>query len=180
MVGCFLRWAMAAVSCALLAGCAGVPESPSSRHVTVIVPSTPISCVPYARAHSGVDIHGDAFTWWDRAAGHYRRSGAPSPGAVVVLAGYAGSDRAHVAVVRRIVSPREIRIDHANWLGDGAVHLDDPVADISPRNDWSQVEVWNLQSNSWGIHTYSVQGFIGPGKDDAMRLSAATGQAEDR
>ncbi len=57
---------------------------------------------------------------------------------------------AHVAVVRRIVSPREIRVDHANWLNNGAIFLDDPVADISPGNDWSEVLVWNVQTHAWG------------------------------
>ncbi len=81
----------------------------------------------------------------------------------MVLAGYSGSNRAHVAVVRRIVSAREIRIDHANWLNNGAIFLDDPVADVSPNNDWSEVLVWNVQTHAWGGHTYNVQGFIGPG-----------------
>ena len=64
--------------------------------------------------------------------------------------------------MRRIVSSREIRIDHANWLNNGAIYLDDPVADISPDNDWSQVLVWNVETHAWGVHTYNVQGFIEP------------------
>ena len=50
---------------------------------------------------------------------------------LMVLAGYAGPSRGHVAVVRRAVGPREIRVDHANWLDDGAVYVNDPVADVS-------------------------------------------------
>ncbi|MBV8979082.1 MAG: CHAP domain-containing protein [Alphaproteobacteria bacterium] len=125
------------------------------------VPDKPLSCVPFARAHSGIDIRGDAYTWWDQAAGRYPRGPRPAAGAVMVLAGYSGSNRAHVAVVRRIVSRREIRIDHANWLNNGAIFLDDPVADISADNDWSQVLVWNVQTHAWGTHVYNVQGFIG-------------------
>lgn len=121
-----------------------------------------VQCVPYARAHSSVALRGDAYTWWDKAAGVYQRSASPQQGAVLVIAGYAGSHRAHVAVVRRLVTPREIRIDHANWLNDGAIYVNDPVVDVSPDNDWSQVKVWNIRSGTWGMKTYAVKGFIGP------------------
>ncbi|MGC8159731.1 hypothetical protein ACP3WZ_24715, partial [Salmonella enterica] len=30
-------------------------------------------CVPFARAASGIQIYGDAWTWWGQAAGRYRR-----------------------------------------------------------------------------------------------------------
>lgn len=169
MVGSFYRLAAAAAFCSLLAGCAGAPDSDfadssSSRDsATMIVPDKPVSCVPFAREHSGIDIHGDAYTWWDQADGRYAKSNAPSRGAVMVLAGYSGPKRAHVAVVRRIVSSREIRVDHSNWLNNGAIYLDDPVADISPDNDWSQVLVWNVLTHAWGVHQYTVEGFIGPG-----------------
>ena len=62
-----------------------------------------------------------------------------------------------------MVTPREIRIDHANWLNDGAIYVNDPVLDVSADNDWSQVKVWNIRSGSWGTKVYAVQGFIGPG-----------------
>jgi hypothetical protein len=178
MVGSFLRLAAAAVLSVLLAGCSTAPggafpdSAPSDNDATMTMLKKPLSCVPFARDHSGVDIHGDAYTWWDQADGRYPRSATPSQGAVMVLAGYAGSKRAHVAVVRRIVSSREIRIDHANWLNNGAIFLDDPVADISPDNDWSQVLVWNVETHAWGVHTYDVQGFIEPrGTQREMRVS---------
>ncbi len=184
MVGSFFRLAATAAFCALLAGCAGAPDTDDTRFsdnapragagASIAVPEKPLQCVPYARAHSGVDIRGDAYTWWDKAAGKYRRGATPIEGAVLVLQGYAGTNRAHVAVVRRVVSPREIRIDHANWLSNGAIYLDDPVADISPANDWSQVRVWNIVTGSWGAHIYDVQGFIGPGRGgDASRVAMA-------
>jgi len=66
-------------------------------------------------------------------------------------------------VVRSLISSREIRVDHANWLGDGAIYVDDPVADVSTDNDWSIVRVWNVKAGAWGARTYPVQGFIGPG-----------------
>jgi surface antigen len=131
-----------------------------------------LQCVPYARAHSGVNLRGDAYTWWDKAAGTYARGHDPIEGSVLVLNGY-GRHRGHVAVVRRIVSPREIRIDHANWLDDGAVYVNDPVVDVSDANDWSVVKVWNIRSGSWGTRTYHVQGFIGPAPETGSPLVAA-------
>lgn len=132
-----------------------------------------VQCVPYAREHSSVALRGDAYTWWDKAAGLYQRSPSPQEGAVLVIAGYAGSHRAHVAVVRRLITPREIRIDHANWLNDGAIYVNDPVVDVSPDNDWSQVKVWNIRSGTWGTKTYAVRGFIGPGPVGGQPLVSA-------
>ncbi|MEJ0043668.1 MAG: CHAP domain-containing protein [Rhizomicrobium sp.] len=136
------------------------------------VEGTGLQCVPYARVHSGVNIHGDAYTWWAKAAGVYTRGDEPVLGSVLVLNGY-GKRRAHVAIVRRIVSPREIRIDHANWLDDGAVYVNDPVVDVSDANDWTQVKVWNIRTGSWGTKTYHVQGFIGPGTAGDAIVAAA-------
>ncbi len=123
----------------------------------------PLECVPYAREHSLVKLYGDAWTWWAKASGKFSRGSAPEAGSVLVLTGYAGPERGHVAVVRSLISSREIRVDHANWLGDGAIYVDDPVADVSTANDWSMVRVWNIKTGGWGTRTYPVQGFIGPG-----------------
>jgi hypothetical protein len=68
---------------------------------------TPFSqCVPYARQASGVEIYGDANTWWGQAAGRYARSSRPAPGSVLVLRGYNDPTRGHVAVVSGMVSDR--------------------------------------------------------------------------
>jgi hypothetical protein len=137
------------------------------------VEGTALQCVPYAREHSGVNIHGDAYTWWDKAAGVYARGDTPIVGNVMVLNGYAGRHRAHVAVVRRIVNSRKILIDHANWLDDGAVYVNDPVIDVSDNNDWTAVKVWNIRSGSWGTKVYKVQGFISPNPANGSPLVAS-------
>jgi CHAP domain len=183
MVGSFYRLAAAAAFSAMLAGCSTAPDrfsdSGSSRDsATMTMLDKPMQCVPFARAHSGINLHGDAYTWWDQAeAAHYPRSASPSTGAVMVLAGYSSTTHAHVAVVRRIVSSREIRIDHANWLNNGAIFMDDPVADISPNNDWTRVLVWNVQTHGWGVHTYNVTGFIEP-KGGNSNLHVASNDAD--
>ena len=139
----------------------------------------PLQCAPYARAHSAVKIFGDAYTWWDKAAGKYPRGALPEPGAVIVLNNYAGADRAHVAVVRRVMGPREIRVDHANWLDDGSIYINNPVEDVSGDNDWSVVRVYNLKTGGWGSRLYPVQGFIAPGAPARQKDNAAPGPMVD-
>lgn len=170
MVGSGFRLAAAAVLCASLAGCvSSSPDYGSYRSGSAQPAPRPrsdvLQCVPYARAHSDIKLTGDAYTWWDKAQGHYARSLTPSEGAVMVLYNYAGPQRGHVAVVRSVVGSREIRVDHANWLDDGAIYTDDPVRDVSPANDWSMVRVFNFRTGAWGLRNYPVQGFIGPGPD---------------
>ncbi|HTQ12566.1 MAG TPA: CHAP domain-containing protein [Rhizomicrobium sp.] len=168
MVGSFGRLAAAAFFSLTLAGCAGGFDSsdlPGTGGARVVENGAPLECVPYARARSGIQIYGDASTWWDAAAGKYLRGSAPRLGAIMVLTGYAGPHRGHLAVVTAMDSDREIRVDHANWLNDGAIYRDDPVVDVSPDNDWSEVRVWNARAGAWGARTYLVQGFIGPGPE---------------
>jgi surface antigen len=172
MVGSFARLAAAAIVLIGLAGCASGPgyadrddDSGYGPRRHAETRDIPLQCVPYARERSGVMIYGDAYTWWDKAAGRFARTAEPSEGAVMVLFNYAGPARGHVAVVRQLVDSRTIRIDHANWLDDGAIYTDDPVRDVSPDNDWTQVKVFNLRTGAWGTRVYPVQGFIGPGPD---------------
>jgi surface antigen len=168
----FSRLATLALFCLSAAGCASTPEwgatsgnlpAPYISGTRVVTPETHTECVAYARARSGIALHGDAGTWWEKAKGVYARSSAPLLGAVMVLTGYAGPGRGHLAVVTTLLSDREIRVDHANWLNDGNIYVSDPVVDVSPDNDWTEVRVWNPATQSWGVKTYLVQGFIGPG-----------------
>jgi CHAP domain-containing protein len=162
-----IKLAAWAVVAAGLAGCASDPveysEMPRERGHSMVEagPAKPLQCVPYAREHSGIKIHGDANTWWDRAAGKYPRGSAPETGSVMVLHDYAGTSSGHVAVVKTLVSSREIRVDHANWLNDGSIYVNDPVMDVSQDNDWSAVRVYNIKTGGWGAKVYPVQGFIG-------------------
>jgi hypothetical protein len=172
MAGALVRLAIASALAGGLAACASTPGGypipfvqsvpDEARESAVTTPDPPSQCVPYARAHSGIQIYGDAYTWWDKAAGHFERTNEPSPGAVLVLANYAGRNHAHLAVVHDIISAREIRVDHANWLNDGTVYVNDPVVDVSQNNDWSLVKVWNARTEAWGVKNYAVQGFILP------------------
>lgn len=121
-----------------------------------------LQCVPFARRESGVEIYGNANTWWRQAAGRYARSHTPAPGSVLVVHGYNNPRRGHVAVVRRIESDRVIIIDQANWLNGGEISVGVPVLDVSPNNDWSEIRVWHIPGAHWGGRVYDVEGFIHP------------------
>jgi hypothetical protein len=160
-----------------------MPKERGTNHVETLPGQAPLQCVPYAREHSQIKITGDAYIWWAQAAGRYERGPDPAAGTVMVLYNYAGPSRGHVAVVRKVVSAREIRVDHANWLDDGAIYVNDPVVDVSAANDWSQVRVWNIKTGGWGSRIYPVQGFIGSGStrvpDGSKEGAPADDAAED-
>lgn len=131
----------------------------------IVAPAHALQCVPYARQISGLDLQGDAWRWWTAAQGVYDRGISPQVGAVLVFKQTAHMRRGHVAVVRRVINKREIRIDHANWgtglgSGRGDVSLDVAVLDVSANNDWSQVRVWHHGSGTFGNRVNPSFGFI--------------------
>lgn len=126
-------------------------------------------CVPFARAASGIQIFGDAWTWWDQAEGRYPRGHQPKVGSVIAFARQGRLPLGHVAVVSRIVERRVLMLTHANWSRvDGArghAEQDVTLYDVSPDNDWSEVKVWYRDSQGLGGTIYSVNGFIyAPGR----------------
>lgn len=158
-----------AVACSLLA-------APASAALLDYVGQ----CVPFAREASGIQIYGDAWTWWEQAEGRYRRGHVPRVGAVIAFAKQPRLRLGHVAVVSRVVEPRVLMLTHANWSrvdGErGHAEQDVTVFDVSPDNDWSQVKVWYRDVGGLGGSIYAVHGFIyGPGKADP----ALTGRNPD-
>ncbi len=123
-----------------------------------------LQCVPFARAESGVEIRGNAKTWWSQAAGTYERGDEPRKGAVMAFAGTGGMPMGHVAVVKKIVSDREILIDHANWSPingrRGQIERNVRVVDVSADGDWSMVRVWYAPIGDLGLRANPGQGFI--------------------
>ena len=122
---------------------------------------TALECVPYARQVSGIQLHGEAYSWWEQAAGRYGRGSVPHPGSVLVFRRSARLGSGHVSVVQRVVSDREIVVTQANWV-PRRVTRDEPVVDVSPSNDWSAVRVWWAPSLALGRAAYPAYGFIGP------------------
>lgn len=118
------------------------------------------SCVPFARELTGFQISGDAWRWWDASAGRYNRGRMPVAGSVIVLKRTGSMRRGHVAVVRRVVSSREIIVDQANWAPRGRVNEPARVIDVSAKNDWSQTRFWHQPTGQMGTGVYPAYGFI--------------------
>lgn len=123
-----------------------------------------ISCVPYARSVTGMEISGNGREWWYNAAGRYARGQRPEPGSILSFPSSGSMGSGHVAVVSRVNSARAIEIDHANWGGPGirrgTVMRNVRVIDVSDDNSWTRVRVqvgWD--SDTFG-REYPTHGFI--------------------
>ncbi len=133
-----------------------------------------ISCVPFARSDSGIELAGNAWQWWDHAAGVYARGKVPEPGSVLAFRSNPKMHLGHVAVVARIVNAREVEIDHANWWGPGmhgGIAHNVPVVDVSEANDWSAVRVGLGRSGDFGS-VYPTYGFIYGRSDNGVEVAA--------
>ena len=117
-------------------------------------------CAPYARQISGIDIHGNANTWWGQAEGRYDRGHTPRPGAVLAFEATGRMRVGHVAMVSQVVSEREVLLTHANWSRRGAVETDVRAIDVSDAGDWSRVKVWYGPNRGLGTSSYPTKGFI--------------------
>ncbi|WEK48459.1 MAG: CHAP domain-containing protein [Candidatus Andeanibacterium colombiense] len=123
-----------------------------------------LQCVPYARQVSGIQIYGDAWTWWNQAEGHYKRGSRPRVGAVMAFQPYGNMRLGHVAAVSRVLDSRTVLLRHSNWSPingrRGQVEDDVRAVDVSDANDWSEVRVWYGPIQSLGGTAWPVTGFI--------------------
>ena len=133
-----------------------------------------LQCVPFARYLSGIGLHGDAWTWWDKASGIYARGNHPEPGAVLSFPGTERMPLGHVAVVKQVLTARKILIDHANWpnavVQHGAISRDIQVVDVSPANDWTEVRVQFGEGGPLGS-VYPINGFIYEWNEAGVRIA---------
>jgi surface antigen len=137
-------------------------------------------CVPFARLFSGIELFGDAWTWWSGAVGKYARGSAPEAGSVLVFKAQGPMSHGHVAVVSQVLTERIIQVTHANWSAingrRGQVEKDVTVVDVSPAGDWSQVKVWYDPQGDLGRTTYPTYGFIyKAAQSAAARMAGAVG-----
>lgn len=140
-----------------------------------------LQCVPYARQVSGIQIYGDALTWWDKAEGHYARGSRPKPGAVMSFRPHGNMELGHVAAVSRVIDSRTVLLRHANWSiidgRRGQIENDVRAVDVSENNDWSAVRVWYAPIGALGTTAWPVNGFIypeAPGKIKSARPDRLT------
>lgn len=127
-------------------------------------PAAALQCVPYARESSGIEIFGNARTWWGQAAGRYARGATPQIGAVMAFKPTRAMPIGHVATVSQIVSDREVLISHSNWSRingrRGQIERNVRAVDVSDAGDWSKVRVWYAPLGGLGTSSYPLFGFI--------------------
>ncbi len=121
-----------------------------------------LQCVPYARQVSGIEIYGNAHTWWGQAEGRYDRGHEPREGAVLAFSASRAMPVGHVAMVSKVVSDREVLLTHANWSYRGGVERNVRAIDVSPNNDWTDVRVWYGPIGDLGLRSNAAKGFIYP------------------
>jgi surface antigen len=121
-------------------------------------------CAEFARMFSGIQLFGDARTWWTQALGKYARGFTPESGSVLVFKPYGPMTRGHVAVVSEVLTERIIQVTHANWSPiaghRGKVEKDVTVVDVSKAGDWSQVKVFYDPTGDLGVTVYPTYGFV--------------------
>jgi surface antigen len=123
-----------------------------------------LQCAPFAREVSGIELYGNANTWWGQAAGRYARGTTPQVGAVMAFKAIRSMPVGHVAMVSRIISDREVLLTHANWSRRGGIERDVRAIDVSDAGDWSKVRVWFAGIGDLGTTNYPLAGFIYGGK----------------
>jgi hypothetical protein len=149
---------LAVLFCGLALAACGGPHLQSPSHFGT---ATELTCVPYARTISGIELAGNAWQWWGEANGVYPRAQKPALGAVLVFAPHGAMHDGHLAVVTGITDARGILVTQSNWLPHRIEH-DQPVIDVSPQNDWTSVRVWYEPAHAMGRTVYPTYGFILP------------------
>lgn len=176
------------VSLTMVTPAQAIPGNDAARGSDSEATSFPpyLQCVPYARQLTGVQIRGDAHTWWGQAAGRYARGTLPKVGAVMNFRPYGNSQLGHVAAVTRIVDSRTVLVSHANWSPingrRGQIERNVRVIDTSPANDWSTVRVWYAPNKAIGTTDWPLYGFIYNEKPGSLtarpsRIAAASGSS---
>lgn len=178
---CGLRGVLALVSVLVVAIPIHTADAQANRpRVARAAPVIGLQCVPFARHVSGIDIVGNARTWWQQAEGRYLRGSRPEVGSVLTFKPTGAMRLGHVSVVSKIVSAREVLVDHANWPGPGVpkgrVARNVSVIDVSDDNDWSAVRVEIHGRGSGYGRIYPTWGFIYP-RTVAVTTAAARSDA---
>lgn len=136
-----------------------------------------IQCVAFARAHSLVQLAGNARDWWARALGIYERGQAPRSGSILAFRATGTMPMGHVAVVSKVIDARHVLLDHANWSRPGQVERGVLAVDVSPAGDWSAVRVWHSPSGSLGLRASPAFGFIYPAAEATLATARRAGAA---
>lgn len=181
-----MRWKTIALGVGGLAILFSLPIQAAVRHSVAShrgasrsVASHGGNCVAYAKAVTGIKIDGNAGLWWSHAVGHYDRGQEPQIGSILVFKSFGHMRSGHVAVVSGVVGPREILLDHANWVRGRVTKLMAAV-DTSPHNDWTSVKVLSNRSDVGGQRDNPTFGFIYPRDVPSMLDEASMGSLGTR
>ncbi|KAA0580969.1 CHAP domain-containing protein [Azospirillum sp. B21] len=136
-------------------------------------------CVRTVRSISDFTIRGDAWTWWDHAAGQYDRDQRPAVGSVLVFKRTGHMRRGHVSLVSAVIDRRTIEVDHS-WIDGDGLRRGMRVVDVSRNNDWSAVRVWHEPTDQMGLRVYAAYGFIMPEGEEASPRGGRMLDAGDR
>ncbi len=117
-------------------------------------------CVPFARTLSGIELRGNAETWFAVPRASTTAGQSPRWARSWCSAARASCHGACGGGVADRVG-REILIDHANWKRN-QISLKMSVIDISDANDWSLVKV-AYDPGQFG-RPYPISGFVYPRK----------------
>lgn len=163
----FVGAALMLATTPVLANSAAADVNPRGSRVGAELPPY-LQCVPYARQVSGIQIYGDAHTWWKQAEGKFARGRTPKVGAVMAFKPHRNMRLGHVAAVSRVIDSRTIELRHSNWspINGRRGQIEDNVRaiDVSRNNDWSQVRVWYHPIQALGKTPWPIHGFIYNGK----------------
>jgi surface antigen len=157
-------------------------QASASHRVATHEGSGGLSCVPYVRQVTGMQVTGNGWEWWGNAAGSYARGHRPEPGSVLAFRSTGNMRYGHVAVVSEVLGSRHVLIDHANWAGPGirrgtvthGVH----VVDVSPANDWTDVRVQVGRGQEDFGRSYPTYGFIYNRPDNTQWAAQGPASAE--
>ncbi len=170
----------AAIGISLVIGIFLAPQA-NALPDPVLPNSSHLECVPVARAISGIQIMGNANTWWGQAEGRYSRGHEPRKGAVMTFIPHGAMKLGHVAAVSRVVDDRTVLVTHSNWSlingRRGQIERNVKVIDVSERGDWSAVRVWYAPIQDLGTTIWPVHGFIYPGGNATAPFAPALSKA---
>ena len=151
--------------------------APSTLAPAPLIDSDHPEIVAFARAHSLIQLAGNARDWWAKALGVYQRGQAPRPGSVLAFRATGSMPMGHVAVVSKVIDDRHVLLDHANWSRPGQVERGVMAVDVSDAGDWSAVRVWHSPSRSLGLRVSPAFGFIYPAAEATLATARAAGAA---
>lgn len=139
-----------------------------------------IQCVDYIKEkhpqYKGMT--GNAKTWWTQTD-KVTQQQTPSVGSVLVFPG-PNVAYGHVAYVTKLVSSKEILVNHANWnrdtgKADGTIWTNVRVQDVSEKGNWTKVKIEYGNKGAFGSTPFATYGFVVPKSQLTLKPTGGLG-----